>query len=103
MLTNLKAFTLSISIAVSLAVSTVAAEPTNKTEGAIAQALLNDSQVDEAEREQIKATINNKFPNWRTSAGIASRDTLLNQNIDWTLRAWRVQNTNADSTPEDFN
>ena len=70
---------------------------------AIAQALLNDSQVDSQEREQIKATINNKFPNWRTSAGIASRDTLLNQNIDWTLRAWRVQNPNSDSTPEDFN
>ena len=70
---------------------------------AIAQALLNDSQVDSQEREQIKEKINDEFPNWRTSAGIASRDTLLNQNIDWTLRAWRVQNPNADSTPEDFN
>ena len=68
----------------------------------LSQALKNDSRVDNTERKLIKTTINEKFPNWRTSAGIATRDALLDQNIDWTLRGWRVENSNADSTPEDF-
>lgn len=68
----------------------------------VAQALLNDSQVDDRERKEIKDKINQKFPNWRTSGGIAPKDTLLDRNIDWTLRSWRVVNPDADSTPEDF-
>ena len=68
----------------------------------VSQALLDDSKVDSRERKQIKTSINEKFPNWRTSAGIPTRSALLDQNIDWMLRAWRVQNSNVDSTPEDF-
>ena len=68
----------------------------------VSQALLNDSQIDSRERNQIKESINDKFPTWRTSAGIARRSTLIDRNIDWTLRAWRVNNPDASSTPEDF-
>lgn len=68
----------------------------------VSQALLDDSKVDSRERKQIKASINEKFPNWRTSAGIPTRSALLDQNIDWMLQAWRVENPNTDSTPEDF-
>ena len=68
----------------------------------VSQALLDDSKIDSQERKQIKASINNKFSTWRTSAGISTRSALLDQNIDWTLRGWRVNNPNASSTPEDF-
>lgn len=61
----------------------------------ISQALLNDSAVNNEERKQIKAAIKERFPNWRTSAGIATLDELLEQNIDSTLRSWRVQDSES--------
>ena len=67
----------------------------------ISQALFDDSTVSNEEREQIKTAMNERFPTWRTSAGIATRDELLEQNIDWTLRGWRVRESNT-ANPSEF-
>ena len=67
----------------------------------ISQALLDDSAVSNEEREQIKAALIERFPTWRTSAGFATRDELLERNIDWTLRGWRVKDSNT-SNPREF-
>lgn len=56
----------------------------------IAAALENDGDVDRAEREEIKDRIEARFPDWRTTAGISTRRLLIEQNIEWTLRGWRV-------------
>ncbi len=67
----------------------------------VSQALLDDSAVSNEERERIKAIVNERFPTWRTAAGIPERNQLLDQNINWTLRGWRVRGT-AESNPRDF-
>jgi glyoxylase-like metal-dependent hydrolase (beta-lactamase superfamily II) len=67
----------------------------------VSQALLGDSVVSDEEREQLKAAMNERFPTWRTSAGFPTRDALLNQNIDWTLRGWRVRDTD-NANPREF-
>lgn len=67
----------------------------------ILQALLDDSAVSTEERKQIKTAINERFPTWRTSAGFAKRDELLERNLDWTLRGWRVQDSDT-ANPSEF-
>lgn len=39
---------------------------------------------------RIKRDIVDAFPDWRTSAGVASRDRLLDLNIGWILDGWRI-------------
>ncbi len=69
--------------------------------GLISQALIDDSAVSNEERQQIKKAINDRFPTWRTSAGMKTRDELLELNIDWTLRGWRVRDSNT-ANPSEF-
>ena len=56
----------------------------------IAGALEGDGSVDASERAAIKAEILRRYPGIRQTAGFATRDEVLDINIDATLRAWRV-------------
>ncbi|MEM7671593.1 MAG: hypothetical protein AAF317_21140, partial [Pseudomonadota bacterium] len=38
----------------------------------------------------VRAAMTDAFPDWRTSAGVPSRDALIDLNIGWTLRGWRL-------------
>ncbi|MEM8797019.1 MAG: MBL fold metallo-hydrolase [Pseudomonadota bacterium] len=50
--------------------------------------------------QRIKNRIVDAFPNWRTSAGVPSRDRLIELNINWTLRGWRIDGPDAASPAE---
>ena len=50
---------------------------------------------------RIQAAMADAFPDWRTSAGVPSRDQLIVLNIDWTLRGWRISGA-EDGGPEAF-
>lgn len=56
--------------------------------------------VTAAGTQRIKDQIVDAFPDWRTSAGVPSRDRLIELNIDWTLRGWRIEGTGAGSPAE---
>ncbi|MEM7730972.1 MAG: MBL fold metallo-hydrolase [Pseudomonadota bacterium] len=49
---------------------------------------------------RIKYDIVAAFPDWRTSAGVPSRDRLIELNIDWTLRGWRIDSAGAGGPAE---
>ncbi len=66
----------------------------------IAAALENDGQVDKEERETIKNAIESRFPDWRTTAGIPERRLVIDRNIDWILRGWRVQGAGGGDAVE---
>jgi hypothetical protein len=67
----------------------------------VSKALQDDGAVTNKDREQIKTAMNKRFPTWRTSGGFAKRDVLLERNIDWTLRGWRVSGS-ENSNPGEF-
>ncbi len=50
---------------------------------------------------RIKTAIVDAFPDWRTSAGVPSRDRLIELNIGWTLQGWRLSNQTG-SNPRQF-
>lgn len=66
----------------------------------IAAALEDDGIVDVAEREAIADALEVAFPNWRTTAGIPSRRQVIERNIDWTLRGWRIQGAGEGNARE---
>lgn len=50
---------------------------------------------------RIKTAMVEAFPDWRTSAGVPSRDRLIELNIVWTLRGWRIADT-SEGSPAEF-
>ena len=50
---------------------------------------------------RIAIAVAEAFPDWRTSAGVPSRDALIRLNIGFTLRGWRLQ-AGGDASPEEF-
>ena len=50
---------------------------------------------------RIQAAMADAFPDWRTSAGVPSRDQLIALNVAWTLRGWRIGGT-EEGGPEAF-
>jgi glyoxylase-like metal-dependent hydrolase (beta-lactamase superfamily II) len=51
--------------------------------------------------ERIAAATAARFPEWRTTAGIASRRQLIELNIRWALRGWQVAGA-AAGRPREF-
>lgn len=66
----------------------------------IAEALEDDGAVDPTERDAIKDEIEAHFPDWRTTAGMPSRRLVIEQNITWTLRGWRVASETGGNARE---
>ena len=56
-------------------------------------ALVDDGRVSDEEREGIADAIEEQFPDARTTAGIPARRQVVDQNVTWTLRGWRVAET----------
>jgi len=54
-----------------------------------------DGSVNDAGLETIKTGIRDSFPDWRTSAGVPSLDRLIELNVGWTLRGWRIASSGA--------
>lgn len=50
---------------------------------------------------RITAAMVEAFPDWRTSAGVPSRDRLVELNVAWTLRGWRIGG-GEEAGPEQF-
>lgn len=42
-------------------------------------------------RERVAAAIEQRFRDWRTTAGIPTRRGVIERNIDWILQGWRVR------------
>ncbi|WP_300057433.1 MBL fold metallo-hydrolase [uncultured Roseobacter sp.] len=66
----------------------------------VAAALEDDGTVDAVEREAIKDAIESRFPSWRTTAGIPARRDVIERNIDWILRGWRVDGAGEGQAAE---
>ncbi len=45
---------------------------------------------------RIKRDIVDAFPTWRTTAGVPTRDRLLDLNIGWVLEGWRISSGRAE-------
>lgn len=52
-------------------------------------------------RRRIARATAEKYPDWRTSAGVPMRAQLIDLNIGWVLRGWRTQEAGA-SSPREF-
>ncbi len=63
-------------------------------------ALDDDGAIDAAEREAIKDALEEQFPSWRTTAGIPARRAVIEQNIDWILRGWRIAGSGGGDPAE---
>ncbi|MBW4706353.1 MBL fold metallo-hydrolase [Roseobacter sp. YSTF-M11] len=62
---------------------------------------VGDGAILEDGVSRIKSTIVDAFPDWRTSAGVPSRDRLIELNIGWTLQGWRLSGQSS-SNPRQF-
>lgn len=65
------------------------------------RALNDDGVVTAGERLSIADATEAAFPDWRTSAGVGARRQLIDLNITWVLRGWRVKG-GASSDPREF-
>lgn len=66
----------------------------------VATALDGDGRVDDDERTRIADAIEQRFPDAKTTAGVPARRKVIDLNIDWILRGWRVTETGAGDAQE---
>lgn len=69
--------------------------------GLIDGALEQGSTLAPSTRQHIVDRMVEEFPDWRTTAGIATRAQVIELNIDWTLQAYRVAGVER-SDPRSF-
>lgn len=69
--------------------------------GLIEEQLIHDGRIGPDGVTRIKSAIVDAFPDWRTSAGVPTRDRLIELNIGWTLRGWRIGN-GSEAGPRAF-
>jgi hypothetical protein len=61
----------------------------------VSQELYDYGGIDATGTQRILTAIETAFPDWRTSAGIPKRESLIKRNIQWLQEDWRVQGVSA--------
>lgn len=66
----------------------------------ISDAIADDGAVSADELAAITADLEAEFPDFRTTAGIPTRARVIENNVDWALRGWRVEGTGGGDARE---